>query len=98
MTVIPSPTNLKIATIGGGSREWARKLMFDLALCSNLEGEAMLYDLDLAFQSLINDPSIHLPIDSSWELFKAIVQPNREFLSIPAIANKRAQNAYTQAK
>jgi hypothetical protein len=98
MTVIPSPTNLKIASIGEGSREWARKLMFDRALCSNLEGEVMLYDLDLAFQSLINDPSIHLPIDSPWELFKAVVQPSRKFLSLPAIANNRVQNAYTQAK
>jgi alpha-galactosidase/6-phospho-beta-glucosidase family protein len=40
-------TELKIAYIGGGSRDWARKLMFDLALCSELSGEMTLYDIDL---------------------------------------------------
>jgi alpha-galactosidase/6-phospho-beta-glucosidase family protein len=38
--------DLKIAYIGGGSREWARKLMFDLALCPELAGEVALYDID----------------------------------------------------
>lgn len=41
------PTYLKVAYIGGGSREWARKLMFDLALCSDLTGEVALYDIDM---------------------------------------------------
>jgi alpha-galactosidase/6-phospho-beta-glucosidase family protein len=41
------PVELKIAYIGGGSREWARKLMFDLALCQNLTGEIALYDIDI---------------------------------------------------
>lgn len=40
------PTALKIAYIGGGSREWARKFMFDLALCPDLIGEVALYDID----------------------------------------------------
>ena len=38
--------SLKIAYIGGGSREWARKLMLDLALCPDLEGELALFDID----------------------------------------------------
>ena len=38
---------LKIAYIGGGSRDWARKLMIDLALCPDLTGEVTLYDIDL---------------------------------------------------
>ena len=38
--------SLKIAYIGGGSREWARKLMLDLALCPDLTGEIALYDID----------------------------------------------------
>jgi alpha-galactosidase len=42
-----SSPELKIAYIGGGSREWARKLMFDLALCPDLTGQVMLYDIDL---------------------------------------------------
>ncbi len=37
---------LKIAYLGGGSREWARKLMIDLALCPELTGEIALYDID----------------------------------------------------
>ncbi|HLO29295.1 MAG TPA: alpha-glucosidase/alpha-galactosidase [Anaerolineales bacterium] len=40
-------TPLKIAYIGGGSREWARKLMIDLALCPDLTGEVALYDIDM---------------------------------------------------
>ncbi len=38
--------DLKIAYIGGGSREWARKLMIDLALCPELTGQVALYDID----------------------------------------------------
>jgi galacturan 1,4-alpha-galacturonidase len=38
---------LKIAYIGGGSRLWARNLMIDLALCSDLSGNVSLYDIDL---------------------------------------------------
>ena len=37
-----------IAYIGGGSRAWARKLMTDLALCPQLNGEVRLYDIDEA--------------------------------------------------
>ena len=42
------PIPLKIAYIGGGSRDWARKLMIDLALCPDLTGEVALYDIDMA--------------------------------------------------
>jgi len=38
---------LKIAYIGGGSRLWARNLMVDLALCSDLGGSIALYDIDM---------------------------------------------------
>jgi galacturan 1,4-alpha-galacturonidase len=41
------PISLKIAYIGGGSRDWARKLMIDLALCPDLTGEVALYDIDM---------------------------------------------------
>jgi len=41
------PVALKIAYIGGGSRGWARKLMMDLALCPELTGQVLLYDIDL---------------------------------------------------
>jgi alpha-galactosidase/6-phospho-beta-glucosidase family protein len=42
-----TPIPLKIAYIGGGSRDWARKLMIDLALCPDLTGEVALYDIDI---------------------------------------------------
>ena len=42
-----TPISLKIAYIGGGSRDWARKLMIDLALCPDLTGEVALYDIDM---------------------------------------------------
>jgi len=42
-----TPLSLKIAYIGGGSRDWARKLMIDLALCTDLTGEVALYDIDM---------------------------------------------------
>ena len=38
--------SIKIAYIGGGSRQWARNLMSDLALESSLDGEVRLYDID----------------------------------------------------
>ncbi len=43
-----TPLPLKIAYLGGGSREWARKLTIDLALCLDLKGEIALYDIDTA--------------------------------------------------
>jgi alpha-galactosidase/6-phospho-beta-glucosidase family protein len=46
------PIELKIAYIGGGSRQWARKLMFDLALSPDLTGCVALYDIDRASAQL----------------------------------------------
>jgi alpha-galactosidase/6-phospho-beta-glucosidase family protein len=42
-----SKVEIKIAYIGGGSREWAVKLMGDLALSERLTGSLSLYDIDL---------------------------------------------------
>lgn len=39
--------DLKIAYIGGGSRNWARTLMNDLASCADLNGEVRLYDINI---------------------------------------------------
>ena len=49
-----NPIPLKIAYIGGGSRDWARKLMIDLALCPDLTGEVTLYDIDME-SALLNE-------------------------------------------
>ncbi len=39
--------NIKIAYIGGGSKQWARVFMADLAATEGLGGEMALYDIDL---------------------------------------------------
>jgi galacturan 1,4-alpha-galacturonidase len=39
--------DLRIAYLGGGSRNWAHNLMRDLAGCPELGGEIRLYDIDL---------------------------------------------------
>lgn len=41
------PRDIKIAYIGGGSKQWARVFMYDLALCPDLTGEIGLFDLDV---------------------------------------------------
>lgn len=38
--------NIKIAYIGGGSKQWARSLMQDLALAEGIGGQVSLYDID----------------------------------------------------
>lgn len=38
---------IKIAYIGGGSKNWARSLMQDLALAEGIGGEVCLYDIDI---------------------------------------------------
>lgn len=44
-------SEIKIAYIGGGSREWAVKLMSDLALSSRITGRLDLFDIDFAAAS-----------------------------------------------
>ncbi len=39
--------DIKIAYIGGGSKQWARVFMSDLALTRDLSGEIALYDIDM---------------------------------------------------
>ena len=43
---------IKLAYIGGGSKQWARVFMTDLALAGELGGEIALYDIDLAAAEL----------------------------------------------
>ena len=38
---------IKLTYIGGGSKQWARVFMNDLALAEGLEGEIALYDIDI---------------------------------------------------
>lgn len=40
--------DVKIAYIGGGSRQWAWGFMSDLVLCEDMSGEVYLYDIDYA--------------------------------------------------
>lgn len=39
--------SIKIAYIGGGSKQWARVFMNDLALAKDISGEIALYDIDI---------------------------------------------------
>jgi alpha-galactosidase/6-phospho-beta-glucosidase family protein len=40
---------------------------------------ALTKDTDLAFQAFFNDPTNHLPIDASWELFNKMLEANRKY-------------------
>jgi alpha-galactosidase len=44
-------SDIKIAYVGGGSREWAWRLMMDLALEGSLSGEVRLYDINFQLVS-----------------------------------------------
>lgn len=63
-------TKIKIAYLGGGSRDWAPGLMRDLALCPQLEGDVYLYDLSLeaaAFNARLGEWTQRQPgVVSSW--------------------------------
>jgi alpha-galactosidase len=68
---------LKIAYIGGGSREWARKLMSDLALEESLAGMVYLYDIDIesarineAIGNMLNNRWIYKCVDNIEEALK----------------------------
>lgn len=39
--------NIKIAYLGGGSKQWARVFMTDLAVADDMMGEIALYDIDM---------------------------------------------------
>jgi len=43
---------IKLAYIGGGSKQWARVFMTDLALAGELGGEIALFDIDIAAAEL----------------------------------------------
>lgn len=63
--------DLKIAYIGGGSRNWARTLMNDLASSADLGGEVRLYDLNLEAarlnEKLGNWIFTHPEVQSCWK-------------------------------
>jgi alpha-galactosidase len=43
--------------------------------------EAALHqDKNLAFQAVFSDPSVHLPIDTSWDMFNELLHAGQEFL------------------
>lgn len=63
--------NIKLAYLGGGSKEWAYVFMNDLALADGLGGEIALYDIDLDAarlnQTLGTMISSHPDAKSKWE-------------------------------
>jgi alpha-galactosidase/6-phospho-beta-glucosidase family protein len=49
--------------------------------------EAVLTDnTDLAFQAFFNDPSNHLPLDDTWELFSKMLKLNHKYLPAMAVS------------
>lgn len=61
-------SDIKIAYIGGGSRNWARKLMCDLALESSLSGTVSLFDIDIsaAKDNVVVGNKISKKVNASW--------------------------------
>jgi len=63
-------SNIKITYIGGGSREWARLFMGDLALDPQLSGEVALYDID--YEAAKRNATIGNKISAGKWKYKAI--------------------------
>jgi alpha-galactosidase len=80
-----TPIPLKIAYIGGGSREWARKLMIDLARCPDLTGEVALYDIDMD-SARLNEQL------GNWIQGQAGVVSHWHYLAVPTL-REALQNA-----
>jgi alpha-galactosidase len=79
------PIPLKIAYLGGGSRDWARKLMIDLALCPDLTGEVALYDIDMD-SARLNEQL------GNWLQGQAGVRSHWHYRAVPALRDA-LQNA-----
>lgn len=73
-----SPISLKIAYVGGGSRDWARKLMVDLALCPDLTGQVALYDIDME-SARLNEQL------GNWMQMQAGVMSRWRYLAVPTL-------------
>ena len=73
-----NPIALKIAYIGGGSRLWARNLMADIALCSDLTGEVALYDIDMD-SARLNEQL------GNWIQTQAGSESNWKYLAVPTL-------------
>ncbi|HRF71082.1 MAG TPA: alpha-glucosidase/alpha-galactosidase, partial [Candidatus Pelethenecus sp.] len=71
--------NFKIAYLGGGSKQWARTFMTDLALSKGLSGEIGLYDIDK--EAALRNQQIGNRINShpkTLSQFKYVVYENLE--------------------
>ena len=79
MTTLPFLTSLKVANIGGGSREWANKLMTGVAIYPVRTG-----------QTLFNDPTNARPLDCSVIRFTAGLHTSRKSLTVPDESHNRA--------
>ncbi len=85
-------TDIKIAYIGGGSKNWARSVMTDLALCEHLTGQIALYDINYAAaeanvergEKLFahDDAKTHFAIEAFEDLGPALDGADFVFLSI----------------
>jgi alpha-galactosidase/6-phospho-beta-glucosidase family protein len=53
---------------------------------------ALTKNMDLAFQAFFNDPTNHLPLDTSWEFFNRLLQVNQKYL--PSVATTMEGHIY----
>ena len=101
--------DLKIAYIGGGSRQWARVLMRDLALTDDLSGEVRLYDIDydaaLLNEKIGNAVSTYEDAVSDWKwkayrtLEEALTGADFVFISIiPGTFDEMESDVHTPEK
>lgn len=64
-SVVKDLNKLKIAYIGGGSKQWARVFMNDLALAGDMSGSIYLYDIDI--EAALRNQKIGMRINESLE-------------------------------
>ena len=64
-SVVKDLNKLKIAYIGGGSKQWARVFMNDLALAGDMSGSIYLYDIDI--EAALRNQKIGMRINESPE-------------------------------
>ncbi len=101
--------NLKIAYIGGGSRQWGRNFMNDLALEKELAGSVYLYDIDFEAaeknEKIGNMLSARNDIKGKWKYIAVsdlkTALENADFVVIsilPATLQEMASDVHTPEK
>ncbi len=90
-------STLKLAYIGGGSREWARKLFSDLCLDTGPGGELALYDLDESSSRLNAEYACRLLRESpsNWRVY-AVAAPEQALSGADFVVMSILPGSYDQ--